>query len=254
MGCGGRLTYDKMVNNDIIQELNNLESSLSRLSRENIYSVPKGYFDSFEARVRSLIWLSTLPSDSPYAVPTGYFNALADQVMQRIRNHPDYQSSKEELASISPLLNSLDKRPVYSVPEGYFENFNAGTGGVQGRSKIISLGHRKWFRYAAAAIVTGVVAVGALMIYNGTNSKRSDSAGNAPLAKFEKEVKKIDDVKSTEKLIDFMDAGLNEKELATNHKTMKTEDVQQLLKDVSTEELSEFSEQSKDIEDVMMTN
>jgi hypothetical protein len=51
-----------------------------------------------------------------------------------------------------------------------------------------------------------------------------------------------------------MDAGLNEKELASNQNLSATEDVQRLLKDVSTDELKEFSEQSKDIEDVMMTN
>ena len=90
------------------------------------------------------------------------------------------------------------------------------------------------------------------MVFNKT--KQTDAAGKAPLAKFEKEVKTIKDVKSTENLIDFMDAGLNEKELASNRKTVKTEDVQQLLQDVSTDELKEFSDQSRDIEDVMMTN
>ena len=244
-----------MVNKDIIQELNNLGSTLGRLNRENVYSVPEGYFNGFEAQVERLIWLSTLPKESPYQVPVGYFAGLAEEVMQSIRNHPDYQTSKEELASISPLLSTLNKRPVYSVPGGYFENFKIGTAGGATGSKVVSLTHRKWFRYAAAAVVTGVIALSGLMIYNGTvANKRSDSAGKAPLAKFEKEVKKIDDVKSTEKLIDFMDAGLNERELASNHKALKTEDVQQLLKDVPTDELREFSEQSKDIEDLMMTN
>jgi hypothetical protein len=85
------------------------------------------------------------------------------------------------------------------------------------------------------------------------NNSHPDSAGKT-LAKLEKEVKKINDVKSTENLIDFMDAGLNEKELASGNKTIKTDDVQQLLKDVSTDELKDFNEESKAIEDVMMTN
>jgi hypothetical protein len=105
------------------------------------------------------------------------------------------------------------------------------------------------YRYAAAAIIVGVIALGGLIVYNSNNNNRKDA-----LAKFEKEVKKIDDVKKTESLIDLMDAGLNEKALASNHKTIKTDDVQQLLQDVSIDELKEFSEQSKDIEDVMMTN
>jgi len=51
-----------------------------------------------------------------------------------------------------------------------------------------------------------------------------------------------------------MDAGLNEKALASTNKSIKTDDIQVLLKDVSIEELKDFSEESKDIEDVMMTN
>lgn len=244
-----------MVNKDIIQELNDLGSTLGLLGYENVYSVPEGYFDGFEPQVKRLLWLSSLPKECPYQVPAGYFEELAEGVMQAIRNHPDYQTSEEELASISPFLTNLNKRPVYSVPQGYFENFKVGTNDQGDSFGVVPLSHQQWFRYAAAAVVTGVVVLTGFMIYNKTNnSKHSDSAGKAPLAKFEKEVKKIDDVKSTEKLIDFMDAGLNEKELASNHKTMKIDDVQQLLKDVPTDELKEFSEQSKDIEDVMMAN
>jgi hypothetical protein len=242
-----------MINKDIIQELNNLGSSLATATPENVYTVPRGYFDAFAGHVQSLIWLSSLPKENPYTVAEGYFEGLADKIMDGIRNHPDYRTSKEELATISPLLESLNKRPVYSIPQGYFENFKVATTPEQKTdSRVVSLPQRRWFRYAAAAVLTGIIALAGLMVYN--NNRPPNSAGTAPLAKFEKEVKKIEDVKSTDKLIEFMDAGLNEKELASNHKTSATDDVQRLLNDVSTDELKEFSEQSKDIEDVMMTN
>jgi hypothetical protein len=51
-----------------------------------------------------------------------------------------------------------------------------------------------------------------------------------------------------------MDSGLNEKELASSQKSIKTDDVQQLLKDIPIDELKDFNEESKAIEDVMMTN
>ncbi len=247
-----------MANKDIIQELSDLESSLAGVNPQNIYSVPKGYFDGFAGKVIGLVkndenlaWLSSLPKESPYRVPAGYFEELEEKIMQIIQKHPDYQTSKEELESISPLLNSLNKRPVYSVPDGYFENFKIEAEQKKPETKIISIAGRKWYRYAAAAVVTGIVALAGLMIYNNNHSK--DAAGTT-IAKFEKEVKKIDNVKQTENLIDFMDAGLNEKEMASNHKIIKTDDVQKLLQDVSIDELKDFSEQSKDIEDVMMTN
>jgi hypothetical protein len=242
-----------MADKDIIRELSDLGSSLAVTERINAYSVPPGYFEGFATDVLRLIWLSSLPKDNIYEVPSEYFEGLEQRILQAIRNHPDYQTSKEELESISPLLSSLNKRPVYSVPKGYFENFKFNEPRSERETKVISIPNRNWFKYAAAAVVTGVIILAGSMLYN-SNQKRPDIAGKTPLAKFEKEVKKIQDVKSTENLIDFMDAGLNEKELATNGKTIKTEDVQQLLKDIPTDELREFSEQSKDIEDVMMTN
>jgi hypothetical protein len=243
-----------MANKDIIQELSDLGSSLASAVPQNVYSVPEKYFEDFAAQVLGLVkaneYLASLPKEIPYQVPVGYFDGLEERMMEVIRNHPDYQTGKEELESISPLLSSLNKRPVYSVPQGYFENFKVAVEQEKTKTKVVSMASRKWLRYAAAAVVTGVIVMAGFMIYN---NNHKDAAGKT-LAKFESEVKKIDDIKKTESLIDFMDAGLNEKELASNNKTIKTDDVQQLLQDVSIDELKDFNEQSKDIEDVMMTN
>jgi hypothetical protein len=246
-----------MPNKDIIQELSDLGSNLPGNISTNIYSVPPGYFESFGEQILDLIkaderltWLSSFPKEMPFNVPAGYFNELDEKIMEIIRRHPDYQTSREELESVSPLLNSISKRPVYSVPKRYFENFKPG---VEEKKdpKVVSITGRKWLRYAAAAIIVGVILMAGLIAFN--NNSNKDSGGKT-LAKFEKEVKKINDVKSTDTLIDFMDAGLNEKELASNQKSIKTDDVQQLLKDISIDEIKDFNEESKDIEDVMMTN
>jgi len=244
-----------MSNQDIIQELSDLGSNLQDVSK-SIYSVPPGYFEGFSEQMLSIIktnesmtWLSSLPRKMPFHVPSTYFNELDQRIMEIIRSHPDYQTSSEEIESVSPLLSSITKRPVYFVPKGYFENFTAGVEeGTQ--AKIISLASRKWIRYVAAAVIAGVIFTAGIIAFS---SGHKDPAGKT-LAKFEKEVKKINDVKSTENLIDFMDAGLNERELASAKKAIKTDDIQLLLKDVPIDELKDFSEESKDIEDVMMTN
>jgi hypothetical protein len=244
-----------MPNKDIIQELSDLGSNLQDISR-NKYSVPAGYFEGFSEQMlgliktnESLTWLSSLPREMPFNLPTGYFDDLDEKIMEIIRSHPDYQTSREEIESVSPLLSSITKRPVYSVPNGYFEDFKPGVE-EEKETRVFSLTGRKWLRYAAAAVIAGVILMAGLIAYN---YDHSNSAGKG-LAKFEKEVKKINDVKSTENLIDFMDAGLNERELVSTQKSIKTNDVQQLLKDVSIDELKDFSEESKAIEDVMMTN
>jgi len=244
-----------MSNQDIIQELSDLGSNLQDVSK-NIYSVPLGYFEGFSEQMLSIIktnesmtWLSSLPGKTPFHVPSTYFNELDQRIMEIIRSHPDYQTSSEEIESVSPLLSSITKRPVYSVPHGYFENFKPGADGKK-ETKVVVLSSRKWFRYAAAAVIVGVILMAGLIA---VNNNHSDPA-NKTLAKFEREVKKINDVKSTENLIDFMDAGLNEKELARSDKSIKTDDVQQLLKDIPIDELKDFNEESRDIAEVMMTN
>jgi len=244
-----------MANTDIIQELSDLGSNLQGTISENIYLVPPGYFEGFPEQMlglikanESLTWLSSLPKEMPFGVPGGYFNELDEKIMEIIRKHPDYQTSRDELASVSPLLSSISKRPVYSVPKGYFEIFKPGVEEKKD-TRVVSITGRKWLRYAAAAIIVGVILMAGFIAFNNSN-RDSDRT----LAKFEKEVKKINDVKSTNTLIDFMDAGLNERELASSKKSIKTDDVQQLLKDVSIDELKDFNEESKDIEDVMMTN
>jgi len=243
-----------MANQDIIQELSDLGSSLSNLTPENVYSVPNGYFENFPNQILDLVsttvWMSSLPREIPYQVPKGYFDGLEERVMAAIRNHPDYQTSKEELESVSPILNSLSRRPVYAVPQGYFENFKIAKEQKRATTKLFSITRQRWFKVAAAAVIVGAVALTGFLVYN---NNHKDAAGRT-LAKFEKEVKKIDDVKKTDSLIEFMDAGLNQKELASNHRSLKADDVQQLLQDVSTDELRDFNDQSKDIEDVMMTN
>ena len=246
-----------MPNKDIIQELSDLGSNLQGNISRNIYSVPPGYFESFSEQIldlikadESLTSLSSFPKEMPFNVPGGYFNELDEKIMEIIRRHPDYQTSREELESVSPLLSRISKRPVFSVPTGYFENFKPG---VEEKkvTKVVSITSRKWPRYAAAAIIIGVILMAGLIAFNNNNNK---NYADKTLAKFEKEVKKINDVKSTDTLIDFMDTGLNEKEIASNQKSIKTDDVQQLLKDISIDELKDFNEESKDIEDVMMTN
>jgi len=245
-----------MSNKDIIQELSDLGSNLGGNTVQNVYSVPQGYFESFSDQMLALIktnesltGLSSLPKETPFNVPAGYFDEFDGRIMEFIRRHADYQTNSEELASISPLLSSISKRPVYSVPKGYFENFKPGVEEKK-ETKVVSMTGRKWLRYAVAAAIVGAILTVGFIAFNNNNKT---SAGNT-LAKLEKDVKKINDVKSTENLIDFMDAGLNEKELASSQRSIKTDDIQQLLKDVPIDELKDFNEESKAIEDVMMTN
>src|SRR6476646_1125218 len=80
---------------NILQELNQLQSSLVNAGTQNVYRVPGGYFDS-----------------------------LAEQVLNRI-NALDTENANEELHYLSPLLNSISKKMPYAVPANFFDGLAA---------------------------------------------------------------------------------------------------------------------------------
>jgi hypothetical protein len=59
----------------------------------------------------------------PYEVPAGYFDKLPEIIMEMIANE-QYESVSDELQSLSPLLNSISKKPPYEVNEDYFQDFS----------------------------------------------------------------------------------------------------------------------------------
>jgi hypothetical protein len=244
-----------MSRRDIIQELNELSSSLGDGTPENPYAVPQGYFENLaSAIVQKISGSPFLTKENPYSVPVGYFGSFPEQMMDKIRNHPDYLTSQEELEMISPLLNNLKKEPVYSVPEDYFGNFKVEVNhqpAVLGKkpAKVVGMFSKKITRYAVAAIITALVVTTTFVLLN-RNTKTPEEK---IISKVENDVNKIKNMEQLNTLTEFMDADLNEAAVASRNK-MKTDDVEKLLKDVSLDELKDFSEESKDMQDVMVMN
>lgn len=251
---------------NILQELKELDSRLANVASQNVYTVPKGYFDSLTDqvmfRIRALEannpadelnalspQLGKLSKEMPYSLPKDYFETLTDNVLKTIQTGG--LSSKDELAAISPLLSSLKKETPYSVPEGYFESLSPTRREeeVQPSLKVVSLFSRTWFRYAAAAVVAGIIILASISLF--TSEKEP---GGKALAKFTRDVKKMDEQQKDD-MIDFFDAGLDGKETAqVNTDAKNSQEVKELLEGVSEEELKDFQEQTEAIEEVLMTN
>jgi hypothetical protein len=53
-------------------------------------------------------------------VPTDYFEGFASGLIARIKLEKTAGEVSEELQSLSPLLSVIEKKPAYTVPEGYF--------------------------------------------------------------------------------------------------------------------------------------
>jgi hypothetical protein len=117
--------------NVILQELENISPVVANIQKQNVWSVPTGYFDSI------------LPA---------ILNAIKNDASINITNEV-----AEELKTISPLLASLSKAPILSIPENYF-----GDNVYNNQHKVIFINNRKKKKYIwlAAASVTLLVALG----------------------------------------------------------------------------------------------
>ena len=249
-------------NNNIAQELRDLGSSLADLSAQNTYSVPEGYFDRLAQQVLSRIrameaetaaeelehlspLLSQLPKTMPYTVPAGYFEGL-ESTLVSVAMYGE-QDAKEELENISPLLSSLKKEMPYSIPAGYFDTLSAPVAASQSTAKVVSMGgNRKWFRYAAAAVVTGVIAILGFLYLSNDNSGSTTGTSMARYQKsMLKEIKKTSDTELNEFVKQFDEAGLTTEETAT---TDTNKEVKELLKDIPETELKQFLDETAETE------
>lgn len=78
----------------------------------------------------------------------------------------------QELEQVAPLLNTIAKKPVQSVPTGYFDHFQVQI--AQDNSNIQDAGarvvnmntRRKWYTLAAAALVIGILVIGGFNLVN----------------------------------------------------------------------------------------
>lgn len=245
---------------NILNELNELNSSLAGKAVQHAYTVPAGYFEGLPGillnRIKAmeaenakdeLGFLSPVLNDitrqMPYSVPDDYFSGLAERALADTNQTPE-----EELETISPFLSALKKENPYSVPAGYFERLHIPVEEAKPAVKVVAITSRSWFRYAAAAIVIGIMVIGGLSILR----KNTDPA-NKPFADLKSDIKKMDD-QQKEKLADLMDAELPVQDFAKVNPDLRATEVKALLEGVSDEELKNFQEQTEDIEEVLMTN
>ncbi|MBL7732784.1 MAG: hypothetical protein JNM88_16530 [Chitinophagaceae bacterium] len=286
--------------NNILQELQELNSNLAAHTPEPVYQVPAGYFDSLAqsmlTRIRAMEaasageellilspTVSHLPKLVPYTVPQGYFEELISRLMKVIRASEaatareeighlspllsglsqkmpfsvpqDYfdqlpledisnqhLSAKEELENLSPLLGSLKKEMPYEVPQGYFENIQSPIVPEEKKpaAKVVRFGAARWMRYAAAAVVAGLIITFAFVFIK----KDKITADKDSFAWVEKNVKKVSD----EKLDEFIQLADAEKAVASADSKNKQE-ITELLKDVPEEEIQSLLEDTKDLED-----
>jgi len=174
------------------EELRRLSPMLLAL-KGNVFLVPDGYFESFaenmvkrlkpsavdpenaEEELRRISPILIALKGNVFSVPDGYFESFAEGLAKRLDLQlADSESVEEELRRLSSILPVL-KKNVFSVPDGYFESFAEDiVERVKPQpAKIITMKkENSWWKYAAAAVITGAIAVFSLQIFN-TNTGKS---------------------------------------------------------------------------------
>jgi len=230
-------------NNNILEELKELGSSLAGHPVEVPFEVPAGYFDSLPgevmAKIKSLSQstdeelahlsplVAALPKDMPYAVPYGYFESM-DISLAAITS--DHQSAKEELKSLSALLGGMKKEMPFAVPEGYFDSIPAVTSQP---ARVVSMPSKKWFKYAVAAIFVGIIATTVVLI---NNNEKVDPDTNS-YSWVEKKMKKVS-TDEIENFVELSDEVLPHNEIVANN--TKSNEVKELIKDIPVNEIEAF--------------
>jgi hypothetical protein len=159
---------------EILNELKTLAPALAEVRNVNVFTVPEGYFKDLDKRILTIVFLQQDEKNYSQQVPEGYFNSLSDKILSRIKE--TQQSAEEEIKELSPALHYLKQENVFTIPENYFDDLSdrikEKVKPVPG--KVISINRmQKWWKYAAAAIVAGIITVTSFEIYNngGTGSK-----------------------------------------------------------------------------------
>lgn len=153
---------------DILQELREISPLIVDFQSVNPYGIPGGYFTAFPEMMLEKIRIEEMlvnASANTYGVPAGYFEGLSANILSKIKTGETNNEVNTELAELAPLLNTISKEQVYTVPAGYFDEIDL-TAAMQEpkEAKVITLRiARKWMQFAAAAVMAGILVTGAFL-------------------------------------------------------------------------------------------
>ena len=223
----------------IQEELKELNSALPFDVKEPVFSVPNNYFENFAASVLQKIKEESAPSAAeelaslsptlaglskkmPFSIPENFFTTLENDIPALIQED-----------TLPASLAGLDKKMPFSVPAGYFENIpdQLLSKVAPKQAKVISFNRTRWMRLAAAAIVTGVVAVSSIFYFNENKKAAPEKQSETWVADKLQNVSNQD----LEQFIETADIS-GGREVAKSNKT----EVRTMMKDVSVKEMDAF--------------
>ena len=160
---------------EILTELKTISPFLAEMEKVNVFFVSEEYFSDLGQRILTTVFIHQDEKNNLQNVPEGYFNSLPDKILSKIKAEKN-ESATEEIKALSPALFYLKEENTFAVPENYFDNLSDKILDKinGGKTKVISISSaRKWWKYAAAAVVAGVIAISSLQIFNHTSNSNN---------------------------------------------------------------------------------
>ncbi|MEP6748744.1 MAG: hypothetical protein ABJB86_13525 [Bacteroidota bacterium] len=236
------------------------------INKDNVYQVPENYFESLAENILNRIkaqendakdelellspLLGKIGKKTPFTSPENYFTDFSENVMAGVKA---VEFVNEELENLSPTMLELKSKQVYEVPEGYFDTNPAiilDKAKQQQPAKVLSVNFgRKIMKYAAAAIITGMIGLSGYL-YLG-NSVSKPPVASSKLG-FDSSFAKVSD-QDIENFLDnnaitLADIGTDTSIGTDSSNTVSTDgmnanDSKDLLADISDEELQKYVDQ-----------
>lgn len=251
-------SYFETLPGEIINRIEAQQMALpfTDLVQKNPFTTPPEYFESLSNhilnRVRALDasspkeelellspLLVQIDKTPPFNRPGGFFEELPSDVLAGVHAIDFVNHALETLPLI---LNAVNRENIYKVPDSYFINLPLQILKKvnQQQDRLISPGHRKkLIRYAMAALITGVVAVGAWDFFQ---DKPTAANGNGLTG-----INRISDTEkiSDDEIVNYLEFN-EDVPSESNSKAVsnfKEEEVKELLADLSDDELEQYLDQ-----------
>ncbi len=177
---------------DILNELTSISPLIAGMNKVNVFTVPQGYFESIGNTVLACLMeghetvypkkITQYPD-----IPKGYFDHLADSILDKIKAT---ETAADEIRNLSPLLYGIQNNEIFEVPDGYFAHISDNIlNKVKPQSnKVISMRRQNVFiKYAVAAMMAGVIALG---LYKYIDKPRSGSGNSSTVATLDSTIEK----------------------------------------------------------------
>lgn len=183
---------------EVLLETHGVSSLVADIGHKNVFRVPEGYFENLPGILMAGIkrdhlsevelethGISSLVAEigrkNVYSVPAGYFEVLSQNLLAQRANGLSDEVT-EETRNISELVAGISKKNVFTVPGGYFNGLAEQISAkLHVPAKVISMkSHFSAFRYAAAAVITGLVGLSIFFMLN-KNSDTTTSGQTAAL-------------------------------------------------------------------------